>query len=105
MGAGEEGLANLGLSIVASVVLGIAVLLLVYKMIDGDLLFVSGAPAMVVIVLLLYQCIHPIHPVMPGVILVVALTCLALFPYAQDQLEKTELRQLHTERLIRSYDV
>jgi hypothetical protein len=104
MDTGAEGLAGLGLAIVASVVLGIAVLLLVYKMIDGELPAAAGLGTVIAIFFLLYQCVHPIHPVMPAVVLVVALCCMATFPYAADQLEKSELRQLHTEKLIRTYD-
>jgi hypothetical protein len=50
------------------------------------------------------MCAKPAHPAIPGVILVVVLTLMVLTPFAIEQVDKVELRAMHTERLIRAYN-
>jgi len=99
-----EGLPALAVTIACSVVLGIAVLLIIYKMIDGDLPMIPGIGGLCAILFLLGMCAKPVSDVIPGVILVVTLTCMVLFPFAAEELEKAALRALDTERLIKVYN-
>lgn len=96
--------AGLAVALAAGLLIGVAFLLLIYKMIDGELPFINGFIGLCVLIFLLYNAVSPPHPAMPGVVFVVVLTCLALFPYAADQIEKAELRVMQTERLIRVYN-
>jgi len=75
-----------------------------YKMVDGDLPVVAGLPTMVVILFLLAMSVKPVHPAIPLIILVVALTFMGVAPFAGEQLERSELRALETDRLIHAYD-
>jgi hypothetical protein len=104
MGNAVEGLAQLGIAIVAGVLLGIAALLIIYKMIDGEFPFLQGMVALFVDLMLILMAVSASSAVVPGVIFVVVLAGMSLFPYAADELEKAELREFDTERLVRAYE-
>src|SRR5437016_14650314 len=93
----DEAIPGLLIAIACGVVLGIAVLLLIYKMVDGDLPVVAGLPALVMILLAMALAIRPTHPAVPGVILVSAIALMAFFPYAVQVLESYELRAVRSE--------
>jgi hypothetical protein len=99
----EENIAGFMIAVASGIVLGVAVLLLIYKMVDGDLPVAPGLCALIMIVLSMALAIRPPHPVVPGVVLVFALTLMAFFPYAEQVLEAYELRAVDAERLARSY--
>lgn len=99
-----EGLASLAIAIFASCVLGVAALLIIYKMIDEEFPFLQGIVALLIDFLMIAMAIIAKSPVVPGTIFVVALASMALFPYAADQLERADLRQFGTERLIKAYN-
>lgn len=96
--------AGLAVALAAGLLIGVAFLLIVYKLIDGELPFITGIVGLFVLIFLLYSAVSPPHPAIPGVVFVVVLTCLALFPFAAEQIGKAELRMMETERLIRVYN-
>lgn len=98
-----EGIAGLLIAVASSVILGIAFLLIIYKLIDGDFPLIPGLAVAFVVVFMLLMCVKPIHPVIPAIILVVTLTIMTLFPYAATQLETAELRAIDTAQLEKSY--
>jgi hypothetical protein len=98
-----DGIAGLLVTVISSVVMGIAFLLCLYKTIDGDIPLIPGMIAMGVSIGLLLMSVKPINPIIPAVILVTVLTVMALFPYASTQLEEAELRSVDTERLEKAY--
>lgn len=98
------GFSELGFALLASLVLGIAALLIVYKMIDGDMPVLAGLGGIGGILFMLFMTINPINPAVPMVVMIVSVVCLALFPFASEQLEKVEIRVLETDRLVRSYN-
>lgn len=91
------------MAVIASVVLGIAFLLTLYKTIDGDFPVGPGIATLCVIVFLELNCVKPVHPVIPGLILLVVVLVMAMFPYAATQLEAAETRALETEQLEKAY--
>ncbi len=104
MGNPWEGIGGLLIAVTTSVVLGIAFLLLVYKLIDGDLPLIPGIVGLGVILVLVLLSVKPIHPAVPMVVLIVTLTVMGLFPYASTQLEEAELRAIDTARLEKAYE-
>lgn len=100
----DEAIGVFMIAIAVGVVQGIAVLLLIYKMVDGDLPVGAGLGALVMIGLSMALAIHPPHPVVPGVILVLSLTLMAFFPFAEQKLEEFELRAIDAARLSRCFE-
>lgn len=92
------------IAVATGVVQGVAVLFLVYKMVDGDLPAGPGICALIMIVLSMALAIRPPHPAVPGVILVLSLTLMAFFPFAEQKLEEFELRAIDANRLARSIE-
>lgn len=99
----DEVLGSFFIAIACGVVLGIAALLLIYKMVDGDLPPAAGLSALIIIALVMALAIRPPHPSVPGVVLVMALTLMAFFPYAENVLEQFELRAVDANRMAKSY--
>lgn len=99
----EDMVGGLMISVAAGVVLGIATLMIVYKMIDGDIPLWAGLGSMIGIVGVLLLTVRPPHPAIPGVVLVVALTLMAFFPFALNQLNKADLRSYDISRLEKAY--
>ncbi len=73
-----EGLASLAIAIFASVVMGIAALLIIYKMVDGEFPFLQGMVALIIVFLMIALAVIAKSPVVPGTIFVVALTSMAV---------------------------
>src|SRR4051794_4803078 len=103
MPAAYDAIGSFFIAIACGVVLGVAVLLLIYKMIDGDLPVVAGASALIMILLAMALAIRPPHPSVPGVVLVCALALMAFFPYAEGVLEEFELRAVDANLIAKSY--
>jgi len=104
MDAAEGGLATLAIAIFAGCLLGIAALMIIHKMIDGDFPFAPGMVALIVDFLLVAAAVKSQSPAIPGTIFVVALASMGLFPFAAHQLEQADLRQFQTERMIKAYN-
>jgi ribosomal protein L40E len=104
MGGGlDDMIGGLMISVVSGVVLGIAALLIVYKMIDGDIPVPMGLGSLCGIVGTLLLTARPPHPAIPAVVLVVALTLMAFFPFALNQLDKADLNSFDVGRLKKAY--
>lgn len=103
MGSPDEALGVLLIAIACGVVLGIAALLIVYKVIDKDLPVPHGICALIMIMVVMALAIHPPHPAVPGVVLVVSLSLMVFFPYAVQVVENHELRGIDAERLAKCY--
>jgi hypothetical protein len=99
----DEAVGSLLIAVTSGVVLAIAILLILYRMIDGDIPAPLGAGAIVMILGLLIGSVRPPHPALPGVVLVVALTAMAFFPFALHTLERAELQGIDIHRLERAY--
>lgn len=104
MGNGP-GFGELLITLGTGLVMAIGVLFLVWRMIDGDLPFVFGVVAIVLMMVALALAIKPPHPAIPGVVLVVMLTLLAFFPYAEGVLENVELRAVNAGQMARAFEV
>jgi len=100
----SEMVGGLMISVAAGVVLGIASLLIIYKMIDGDIPVALGIGSLVGIVGILLLTTRPPHPAIPAIVLVVALTLMAFFPFALNQLDKADLRSYDISRLEKAYE-
>lgn len=85
-------------------VLGVTILLILYKMIDGDFRLIPGICAIFAVGMLFFVVIKPPHPVIPGVALAVVITLVAFFPYAVTMLDKAEMQGIDIEQLEKSYN-
>jgi hypothetical protein len=88
----------------ASVVLGIAMLLIIYKMVDTELPLLPGMVALVLVLALLALTISTPSGFLQGTIFVVSLAGLASFSFLAEQFEVAELRKFETEKLIEIYN-
>jgi hypothetical protein len=103
MGNAEAMVGGLLVGISCGVVLGIAVLLIVYKMIDGEIPAAFGMGSIVGIVGLILFAVRAPHPAIPAVILVVALALMAFFPFMLNQMDLADLNSYDVERLAKSF--
>ena len=103
MGNAEAMVGGLLIAVSSGVVLGIGALLIVYKMIDGEIKSSMGAGALVAIVGILLMTVRPPHPAIPAIVLVVALTIMAFFPFAVHQLDKADLNTFDVDRMEKSF--
>ena len=103
MGNVEEMVGGLLVGVACGVVLGIATLLIVYKMIDGEIPVWMGLGSIVGIIGIILLAVRPPHPAIPAIVLVVALALIAFFPFMLNQLDKAELNSFDVERLAKSY--
>ena len=78
--------------------------MIVYKMVDGDIPFLSGAVSLVLIMFMLALAISSPSPLLTALIFVISLAGMSLFPFAANQLEVAELRKFDTERLVMAYN-
>lgn len=102
----QEGLQQFERFIVAMpciIVCAICGWLIVMKMVGGDLDFLPGFIAFAALILIMYFCVNPPHPWVPGVGLVVIIALMATFPFAEKELEKREQREYDVERLERAF--
>lgn len=85
------------------IVCAICGLLIVLRMIGGELQPAPGFGGLGVLIALMYFCVNPPHPWFPllGVVAIVAL--MASFPFAEAELERREQREYDAERLERAY--
>jgi hypothetical protein len=100
MGADYGGLM---IAVTAAVVLGFAMIFVIHKLIDGEIHILAAIPAMWAIIGLLALAIKPPHPILSGVVLVVVVSLMAFFPYAESVLEQTDHRLIDTDKLDRAY--
>lgn len=103
MGNAQAMVGGLMIAVAVGVVLGIAVLMIVYKMIDGEIPFALGVGSIIGIVGIILMSVKPPHPAVPAVVLVVALTLMAFFPFMLNQLDRADLNSFDVERLARSF--
>ncbi len=99
----DEMVGGLMVSVAGGVVLGIAGLLIVYKMIDGDIPVWAGAGSLVGIIGVLLIMARPPHPAVPAIVLIVALTLMAFFPFMLHQLDRADLNSFDVGRLQKAY--
>jgi hypothetical protein len=99
----SEMIGGLFIAIACGIVLGIAALMIVYKMIDGDIPVAAGAGSLVMLIGVMLLAVKPPHPAIPAVVLVVALTLMAFFPFALAQLDRADLNSFDVERLDKAY--
>lgn len=90
-------------AVASGVILGIAALLIVYKMIDGDIPVWMGFGSLIGIVGVLLMTAKPPHPAVPAVVLIVALTLMAFFPFMLNQLDRADLNSFDVGRLQKAY--
>ena len=91
------------IAVASGVILGIAFLLIVYKMIDGEIPAGMGLGSLVGIIGVLMMTAKPPHPAIPAVVLIVALTLMAFFPFMLNQLDKADLNSFDVGRLQKAY--
>lgn len=85
-------------------VFGFAAVAVVRWMVDGNLSGIQGIIALAVLIAMFAAGIKIPHDFAPWIILGVMVTLMALFPYAEDQLSKADLRLLNSERIDAAHE-
>ncbi len=99
----QDGLAGLMLTLGSGLVFALAIVLLLHKMIDGELPFLPGIAAIFLCVGALGLAVKAPNQIISGVVLVVAVTLMAFLPFAAEHLERVELRAIHVGRMAKAY--
>lgn len=94
---------DLLVTLATGLTMAIAAIVIIYRMIDGALHVAIGFSALIIMAAVMALAIKPPHPAVTGVVLVVTLTLLAFFPYAEGVIERTELRSIRGDQMARSY--
>lgn len=89
-------------TIPSSVIIALCFLLVVYRMIDGEMPVLPGLATLLVLIGLLWLCVWPPHPVLPAIILLSVVALMVLFPFAEKQMAAVELREYDIERFERA---
>jgi hypothetical protein len=80
-------------------IIGLAVLFVVYKMIDGDIPPAFGILTIGLLLVTLYFCVWPPHELVPPIAIVSILVIMAIFPFVENYLNQVELRRLDADHL------
>lgn len=102
----QEGMARFEqflVTIPAGVIMAICFLLIVYKMIDGEIPGLPGMVALTSVLVMLWFCVWPPHPALPAVILVSVIALMVTFPFAERVLQDVEQREYDVSRLERAF--
>lgn len=99
----EEVVGSFFITLAGAIVCGIAILLILYKMIDGDFPVVPGLVAVAANLFVMAIIVRPPHPAIPGIALLVVVTLTCFFPYAAGVLEKIENDAIDLSRMERAY--
>jgi hypothetical protein len=86
-------------TIPCAIVVGIVFLLTFYKMVDGEIPLGVGITAMFGQLFLLYNCVAPPHPMLPGIILVTIIVVAALYPFVEEKIDDVGLVAFEADRL------
>lgn len=84
-------------------IIAICVLLIAYRMVSADLDFLPGMGAITLLIVVMYFCVSPPHPLVPAVALVSILALMISYPFVEKQLEDRELRAYDVSRLERAF--
>ncbi|MFY9235096.1 MAG: hypothetical protein WAO58_11635 [Fimbriimonadaceae bacterium] len=85
------------------IVVGLTVLLIIYKMLEGGFETIPGIVAITACLVLLAIAIRPPHPMLPALVLIVIISLVAFFPFAETMLEKAAMQGIDTDQLEKSY--
>lgn len=96
---GFQALESFLVTIPSAIVVAIVFLLAVYKMIDGEIPFGPGLTVLFGLIFLLYNCVSPPHPAIPGIILVTIIVIAALYPFVEEKLDDVGTVAFEAERL------
>lgn len=86
----------------SAVIVALCVVLVVHRMIDGDMPAAPGLGAILALIAILWLCVWPPHPLVPAIALVSVVALMVTFPFAERQLADVELREYDVERLERA---
>jgi hypothetical protein len=103
MGAAMEQFERFIVAMPCIIVCSICGLLIVLRMIGGELPATPGFGALGVLITLMYFCVNPPHPWFPVLGVIAVLALMISFPFAEAELEKREQREYDAERLERAY--
>lgn len=99
----DELVGSLLITGVDIIVMGITIILILHRMIAGDLRTEAGILAISACLFLMWISIKPSHPAIPALALIVVITLVTFFPFALTMLEKAEMRAIDTEQLDKAY--
>ncbi|MEQ1822593.1 MAG: hypothetical protein ABL949_08785 [Fimbriimonadaceae bacterium] len=83
----------------SAMIIGLAVLFVVYKIIDGDIPPAFGVLTIGLLLVTLYFCVWPPHELVPPIAIVSILVIMAVFPFVENYLNQVELRRMDADRL------
>jgi hypothetical protein len=85
------------------IVVALSSLMIVLKMISGDIPFLPGMGSLGVLITIMWFCVNPPHPMVPAVALVVVIGSVISYPFVEKQLELREQRSYDLSRLERAF--
>lgn len=98
----DDQLIQFMITLPSALIIGFAILMIVYRMIDGAMPAPVGVGVMGLLLVVLYFCVWPPHPAVPGIALVAVIAGMVGFPFAESYLEKMLLEEIDVDQLERS---
>lgn len=100
---GADGqMIQLMITLPSALIIGFAVLMMIYRMIDGQMPAAPGVTVIGLLFVVLYFCVWPPHPAVPAIGLVAVICGMVGFPFAESYLEKMLLEEIDVDQLERS---
>lgn len=96
-GAGDQ-MIQLMVTLPSALIIGFAVLMVVYRMIDTDLSAAVGVVIIGLLLVTLYFCVWPPHPVVPAIALVMVVAGMVSFPFMESYLSKVLMEEIDVDQ-------
>lgn len=97
-GAADQAI-QLMITLPSALIIGFAVLMIVYRMIDQVVSVAVGFAIISLLLVVLYFCVWPPHPVVPAIALVCVVASIVGFPFAESYLEKILGEELNVDQM------
>ncbi len=95
---------DLLVTLITGCVMAYAVIVIVFRMVDGSLNVAVGFSAIVIVLVLMAMAIQTRDPITPWAILGVSVSLIVFFPFAEGILERSELRSVGAGQMARSFE-
>jgi ABC-type multidrug transport system fused ATPase/permease subunit len=102
MGSGVivgDQLIQLMVTLPSALIIGFAVLMIVYRMIDAIIPAAVGFTIIVLLLVVLYFCVWPPHPAVPFIALVSVVAGMVSFPFIESYLNKIAMEEMDVDYL------
>lgn len=99
IGGAADSAIQLMITLPSALIIGFAVLMIVYRMIDGIVHAAVGFTIIGFLLATLYLCVWPPHPAVPAIALVCVIGGMVSFPFVESYLNKVAMEEIDVDQL------